>query len=133
MKVFDAAVDLAALGIGALAVVDGEKLVGIITDRDILLCLADTGSDFFRQTVQDWMMEKPKTCTIMTGLVDALDHMDNHSVRHLVVVERGTPVAVVYREEILALTRSTGTNRLYEASAISGALIPNGGTGKRKP
>lgn len=60
--VFEAAVTIALLEVNALAVLKDEKLVGIITDHAVLLCLADSGTSFYEQTVDDWMTEKPITC-----------------------------------------------------------------------
>lgn len=100
--VFDAAVTIALLDVNALAVLEDDKLVGIITDHDILLCLADSGSSFYEQTVSDWMTEKPVTCASGSSLSKALSLMAKHGFRNLVVTRRGDPFAVVSSKEILA-------------------------------
>ncbi|UAB91115.1 CBS domain-containing protein (plasmid) [Ruegeria sp. SCSIO 43209] len=100
--VFDAAVAIALLEVNALAVLKDEKLVGIITDHDVLLCLADSGSSFYEQTVDDWMTEKPITCATGSKLSTALNLMAKHDIRNLVVTQRGEPYSVVSSKEILA-------------------------------
>lgn len=100
--VFEAAVTIALLEVNALAVMDEEELVGIITDHDVLLCLADSGPSFYRQTVDDWMTEKPVTCAVGSKLSTALNLMAKHEIRNLVVTHRGAPITVVSSKELLA-------------------------------
>ena len=103
VTVFEAAVEMAALEVHALAVVDGDKLIGIITDQDIIRCIADSGGDFYEQTVAGWMTENPITCAAGTNLSTALKRMAKHGIRNLVVVQRGVPVTIVGSTEILSL------------------------------
>ncbi|WP_209505172.1 MULTISPECIES: CBS domain-containing protein [unclassified Ruegeria] len=100
--VFDAAVTIALLDVNALAVLSDGKLVGIITDHDVLLCLADSGSAFYKQTVGDWMTEKPVTCALGSKLSNSLNLMAKHKIRNLVVTQNGKAIAVVSSKEILA-------------------------------
>jgi CBS domain-containing protein len=101
ITVFEAAVEIAALDVNALAVVDGETLVGIITDHDVLRCLVDSGPGFSTQLVADWMTKKPVTCTEDTKLTDALKLMAGRGIRHLPVVEHGRPRTVISSKELL--------------------------------
>lgn len=103
ISVFDAAAEIAELDVNALAVVEKSTLLGIITDHDIIRCLADTGPDFSEQTVRDWMTEKPVTCNAKTKLSDALKLMAERGVRHLPVVEGGKPKTVIGSRELLTL------------------------------
>ncbi len=99
--VFDAAVEIAAIDVNALAVIDEGTLVGIVTDHDIIRCLADSGPDFSAQSVKDWMTEKPLTCTSETKLTDALKLMAGRGIRHLPVIEDGTAKTVISSKELL--------------------------------
>lgn len=101
--VFDAAVEIAEIDVNALAVIDDDTLVGIITDHDIIRCLADTGPDFSAQVVKDWMTEKPLTCSSETKLTEALKLMAGRGIRHLPVVEGGKPRTVISSKELLTL------------------------------
>lgn len=101
MTVFDAAVEIAEIDVNALAVIDEGRLVGIITDHDIIRCLADSGPDFSAQTVKDWMTEKPLTCTSDSKLTDALKLMAGRGIRHLPVVEDGKAKTVISSKELL--------------------------------
>jgi CBS domain-containing protein len=99
--VFDAAVKIAKIDVNALAVVEDDLLIGIITDHDIIRCLADSGDDFRDQLVQDWMTEKPVTCMAGTKLTAALKLMAGRGIRHLPVLENGRPKAVISSKELL--------------------------------
>jgi CBS domain-containing protein len=101
ITVFEAAVKIAALDVNALAVVDGETLVGIITDHDVLRCLVDSGPSFSKQLVVDWMTKKPVTCTKDTKLTEALKLMAARGIRHLPVLENGCPKTVISSKELL--------------------------------
>jgi CBS domain-containing protein len=101
MLVFDAAVEIAEIDVNALAVVDDGALVGIITDHDIIRCLADTGSEFRKQTVAKWMSKKVITCSPDTKMTEALNMMASRHIRHLVVAEGNRPVTVISSKELL--------------------------------
>ena len=101
MLVFDAAVEIADIDVNALAVVDDGTLVGIITDHDIIRCLADTGPEFSTQTVVTWMSDKVITCSPETKMTDALNSMAKRSIRHLVVAEGDRPLTVISSKELL--------------------------------
>ena len=109
-SVFDAAVEIAEIDVNALAVVDDGVLVGIITDHDIIRCLADSGPEFSAQAVQDWMTEKPVTCTAETKLTKALKLMAGRGIRHLPVLENGQPKTVISSKELLT--------RIHENDAL---------------
>lgn len=101
-SVFDVAVELAELGVNALAVVDGGRLAGIITDHDVIRALADVGSGLERVNVTQWMTPDVKTCSPDHKLSDALNIMGRYRIRHLVVVDGDRPVAVIGAKDVLA-------------------------------
>lgn len=102
VTVFDAAVEIAALGVNALAVVENGALVGLISDKDIMICIADTGGEFFKQAVDVWMTEKPITCTSGAKLTTALDLMARYAVQNLVVKQGERVITVISSKDILA-------------------------------
>lgn len=100
--VFEAAVEIAALNISALAVLDDDVLVGIISDNDIMVCLADSGSDFYNQTVGAWMTDNPVICSAGAKLSTALNLMAKHDVRNVVIKMGNQVITVVSSREILS-------------------------------
>jgi len=101
MTVFNAAVEIAEIDVNALAVVDAGALVGIITDHDIIRCLAGSGSKFSAQKVADWMSDKVITCTQDTKMSKALNIMAGRGIRHLVVIDKNGPLTVISSKELL--------------------------------
>lgn len=101
IPVFDAAVQIAEIDVNALAVVNDGVLVGIITDHDIIRCLADTGAEFSSQKVANWMSDKVITCTQDTKMSKALNIMAGRGIRHLVVVDGDRPLTVISSKELL--------------------------------
>ena len=84
--------------IGFLPVVDGlwaQRLIGVVTDRD--LCLMGLGElhDPTFTTVEDCMATDVVSCTPDTDVRDALAMMIKHQVRRLPVVDQGRTRGVV--------------------------------------
>ena len=81
--------------IGALPVVDGRTVSGIISERDIIYCLRDHGAE-----VLDWAVERIMTQPAITidramGIEAAMELMTRRRIRHLPVVEQGKLVGIV--------------------------------------
>lgn len=80
--------------IGWAVVSDYGRMIGILTERDILRAVAGrTHSSEAR--VREWMTPDPVTATPETSPEDALKTMLEGGFRHLPVVEDGRPIGVV--------------------------------------
>ena len=90
---------LAALrdrNIGALVVSeDGERVDGIISERDIVRGLADYGSAFLALSVAEAMTRRVATCDPDDSVADLMAEMTNRRIRHLPVVRNGRLVGIV--------------------------------------
>jgi len=93
--VFDAAHQMNKHRIGALMVVQGEELVGILTERDVLTQVVARNLAADEVTVQKVMTRDVITATPETDLETARLLYKNHRVRHLPVLEDGTLVGIV--------------------------------------
>ena len=80
---------LAENRIGALPVVDGDAVVGIFSERDIVYGVAKHGSAFLVKTVGEVMTAPAITVTGDTAILSALSLMTKRRIRHLPVVEHG--------------------------------------------
>lgn len=80
---------LAEKRIGAMPVMDGEKVIGIISERDVLYCLAAQGPDSLGKSVREVMTAPVVTVECTTSCVEALALMTARRFRHLPVVENG--------------------------------------------
>ena len=78
---------LADRRIGALPVMDGDRPVGIYSERDLLRCVHAQGGDVLDQPVADVMTAPPVTVTADTSVLVALSLMTRRRIRHLPVVD----------------------------------------------
>jgi CBS domain-containing protein len=72
--------------IGAVVVVEGPRLAGIFTERDVLRMAAE-GRDFNEVRMADVMTRSPLTVEPDVHILDAARMMGERGVRHLPVVE----------------------------------------------
>ena len=93
-NVFEIAAKMKQNDIGFIPVVEGKKLIGVVTDRDLVIrgyAEKRSGS----ATVNDVMSEKLVTITTETTVDDAAKLMAQEQVRRLPVVNNGQLVGVV--------------------------------------
>jgi CBS domain-containing protein len=90
--------------IGAIVVVDENRPVGIVTDRDLALrCLVE-GIDGAQARVRDLMTESVATVRIDDGISQVIKAMKDHEVRRVPVVdESGLAVGLVSMGDVLQL------------------------------
>jgi CBS domain-containing protein len=100
--------------IGSLPVTDDEKLVGMITDRDITTRVVAEAADPNRMSVGDVYSRDLISVESDKDLDEALQLMARHQVRRLPVVENGGLVGIVAQADI-ALTETEKTGELVEA------------------
>jgi CBS domain-containing protein len=76
--------------VGALPVVDGSELVGIVSERDVVRQLHERGRDLLDATVADLMTAEVITCSPRDRASDLARIMTERRIRHLPVCdERG--------------------------------------------
>ena len=86
--------------LGVTAVIENNKIVGIITDGDIrrMLNNVDTIADL---TAKDIMSKNPKLISSETMAVDALNMMEDFSITQLIVADNGEYKGVLHLHDIL--------------------------------
>ena len=90
-----AAARLAERRIGAMPVLDGDDVVGIFSERDLLYCVARHGSSALNILVSDVMTAPPITADPATSVLEALELMTLRRIRHLPVLEDGRLTAFI--------------------------------------
>jgi CBS domain-containing protein len=88
-RLFDAVRRLGEKRIGALVVVDGGQIAGIISERDVIYSLRDHGADALEWPVSRVMSSPAITVSPDTGVLAALALITQRRIRHLPVVEGG--------------------------------------------
>jgi CBS domain-containing protein len=86
--------------VGALAVLDGDELVGIISERDVVSRVVARGRSPAETPVRSAMTPDPKTVAIGDGLADALQAMLDGHFRHLPVMRDGRAVGMISMRDI---------------------------------
>jgi CBS domain-containing protein len=96
----EAAERMADEGVGSAVVLDAGRLIGILTERDLLKAVAGRvhTSD---ARVREWMTEDPITASGSTSIDEAMRTMLEHGFRHLPVVDGGRTVGVVSLRECM--------------------------------
>ena len=75
--------------VGCIPIGDDDKLVGMVTDRDIVCKgLANNGFDATRTMARDVMTEGIHCCREDDDLAKAMDHMEKLKVRRLPVINK---------------------------------------------
>jgi CBS domain-containing protein len=82
----DAVAMLAERRIGALPVVDGGEVVGVMSERDVIYHLAESGADILDWPVERIMSAPAITVDLDRSIMSALSLMTNRRIRHLPVV-----------------------------------------------
>ncbi len=95
----EAARRMASRGVGAVVVLDGDRLAGILTERDVLKAVATGLREDAR--VAEWMTRHPET--VESG--EATDHaaalMIHGGFRHLPVVDDGRVVGILSIRDLM--------------------------------
>ena len=94
-------------GVGSSVVLDHGRLIGILTERDLLKAAAGRVHSS-EARVREWMTEEPVTASSETSAEDAVKTMLEHGFRHLPVVEEGRTVGVVSLREVVRATVMAG-------------------------
>ena len=87
--VFDAVRRLGEKRIGALPVLEGGRIAGIMSERDVIYCLRDHGPEVLDWPVSRVMSSPAITADSKTEVLSALALMTQRRIRHLPVVEAG--------------------------------------------
>jgi citrate synthase len=90
--------------IGSVVVTDGHKVVGIVTERDLLRSAA-AHADPLVEVVRLWMTSHPDVLGPDEEVGAAWSSLTHHHYRHLPVVEDGTLVGVVSLRDLLTLAQ----------------------------
>jgi CBS domain-containing protein len=103
----DAAVRMGEQQTGSLLVMDDSRLLGIVTERDVVRAVA-RGEDPAQLTVGQVMAADPLTVAPAVPLYEAARTMVSHWVRHLPVVEDGHVVGVLSVRDLAAVLAALG-------------------------
>ncbi len=107
----------------SILIMDGERMVGIVTERDVVKCIA-RGLDPKETTLKDVMTTDIVTIGPMTTLKEAANIMATKWIRHLPIVEGSRVVGMISQRDLTgvlaaALHEPEALHQLVEASALT--------------
>jgi CBS domain-containing protein len=100
----DAAHRMAERRVGAILVTDGNRLEGIMTERDVLRAVGGGNID---GTVGDWMTRHPDTAPRTATIGEAAAMMMHGGYRHVPIVDGDHAVGIVSIRDLLRLPSET--------------------------
>lgn len=117
----DVAMLLTEKRIGAVLVMESHKVLGIISERDIVKSMVRIGGEALHAPVRDVMTARVVTCGLNDSVDDVMDAMTEGRFRHLPVMEDGALVGIisigdVVKHRIAETVMETEALRLYIAN-----------------
>jgi CBS domain-containing protein len=86
-------------GVGAILVLSGDSVSGILTERDVLRAVATGGVE--GTNVAAWMTRDPETVDVHESTGQAAAVMIHGGFRHLPVLDGGKPVGIVSIRDLM--------------------------------
>lgn len=88
-SVLDAVRAMAANNVGIVAILDGDRLVGVFSERDVVQRVVDRGLEAAKTPVADVMTSDLVVADADEDYQSAMGKMDQANIRHLPVVSEG--------------------------------------------
>jgi len=96
----DVIIEISKKRLGTTAVIENNKIVGIITDGDLRRMLKDN-TDISKLTACDIMSKSPKTIQVDAMAIKALETMESNNITQILVVDDLKYVGVVHLHDLL--------------------------------
>jgi len=103
---------LAEKDIGALFVMDGEKMVGIISERDFARAIAKFETCLIHTEVKDYMTEEVFTIRAEQTIQDCMKLMTKEHIRHLPVVEEDHVIGMISIGDVVKALLADAESRI---------------------
>lgn len=87
------------VNVGAILVLNGNSVTGILTERDVLRAVAQGGVE--GTNVAAWMTRDPETVEVDESTRQAASIMIHGGFRHLPVLDGGKPVGIVSIRDLM--------------------------------
>jgi CBS domain-containing protein len=81
--------------VGAVVIMDGETIAGIVSERDIVRAIAERGETALKLGVSEIMTRKLEVCSPADTVLDLMNQMTDRRIRHLPVVVDGKLSGIV--------------------------------------
>ena len=95
----EAAARMVGRRVGSILVLQDDRLVGILTERDVMRAVGAGAAE--TAAVSDWMTHDPETVDLSETVEHAAVLMLQGGFRHLPVVESGRPIGILSIRDLL--------------------------------
>lgn len=99
-NVKDVIIEISEKRLGATAVIDDNKIKGMITDGDIRRML-EKHHDISSLTAKDIMTANPKTLDADAMAIDALNTLEKHGITQILVVNKEAYVGIIHLHDLI--------------------------------
>ena len=89
--------------IGNVLVIKKEKLLGILTEKDLVRDVVSKGLDPKKTLIEDVMTKRMKTIEPDRDIIEAMQHMKANKVRRLPVLHKDKVVGIITQKDIIRL------------------------------
>ncbi len=96
----DVIIEISKKRLGTTAVIDNNKIVGIITDGDLRRMLKDS-PDIGKLVAKDIMSKNPKTIQVDAMAIEAMETMENNKISQILVEDNSIYIGVVHLHDLL--------------------------------
>ena len=101
-SVQEAAKKMNRYNIGSLVVVNKERMVGIVTERDMLKKIVAKARDSAKTKVKNIMIKRVVMIDPETHLSDAVDVMNQHRIKKLPVLHENSLIGILTATDVIA-------------------------------
>jgi len=130
LSVFDAVDKMGLNEYGCILVEKDSRLVGIFTERDVLMKIA-TLERHDESPVNDFMASDPVTLTIDSSIADAVNEMSSHGYRHIPVMDKNNEkcLGIITAKNIIDFVVEYLPEQVYNLPPLpnQSMLTPEGG------
>jgi diguanylate cyclase (GGDEF)-like protein len=116
----NAAQKMSENNVGCLVVVDAnDKMVGVLTERDMLTKILTTNNPPSNVLISDIMTAHTISCTMNTSIVEAERLMAEHAIRHLPILGNNVPISMASSRDLIAYQLRTNTAKKNAAEQLA--------------
>ncbi|MDF1517400.1 MAG: KpsF/GutQ family sugar-phosphate isomerase [Lutibacter sp.] len=96
----DVIIEISKKRLGTTAVIENNKIIGIITDGDLRRMLSNS-PDIGKLVAKDIMSKNPKTIQVDAMAIEAMETMENNKISQILVEDNSIYVGVVHLHDLL--------------------------------
>jgi CBS domain-containing protein len=101
--------------IGVLVVLDADgRLVGILSERDIVRAMAESGSAVLQLPVAQVMTRNVSTCDVNDSISSVMDRMTKGKFRHMPVLDKNRLAGLISIGDVLKLNLETIREHIHQ-------------------